>query len=37
MRERAAAIRAELSITSQPGKGAEIVVCWAETQEKKAG
>lgn len=33
MRERAAAIRARLGITSQPGAGTHIVVEWAEEQE----
>jgi PAS domain S-box-containing protein len=37
MRERATAVGATLSITSQPGDGAEIVVRWVETQEKEAG
>jgi PAS domain S-box-containing protein len=37
MRERAAAIGAALSITSQPGGGTEIVIRWEETQEKKDG
>ena len=37
MRERAKAIGATLSITSQPGHGTEIVIRWAETQEQKAG
>jgi PAS domain S-box-containing protein len=37
MRERAAAVGAALSIISQPGHGAEIVVRWAESQEEKAG
>ncbi len=37
MRERATAVGATLSITSQPGQGAEIVVRWANTQEQKAG
>jgi len=35
MRERAAAVGAALSIISQPGHGAEIVIRWAETQEQK--
>ena len=33
MRERAAAIGAKLSITSQPKRGTEIVIHWMETQE----
>ena len=37
MRERASAIGATLSITSQPGHGTEIVIRWVETQEKEAG
>jgi signal transduction histidine kinase len=37
MRERAAAVGATLSITSQPGHGTEIVICWEEIQEQKAG
>ena len=37
MRERAAAVGATLSITSQPGHGAEIVIRWEENQEQKAG
>jgi two-component system nitrate/nitrite sensor histidine kinase NarX len=37
MRERAAAMGATLSITSQPGHGTEIVIRWLETQEQKAG
>jgi len=37
MRERATAIGAELSITSQPGHGTEIVVRWERTQEQKDG
>jgi PAS domain S-box-containing protein len=37
MRERAAAAGATLSITSQPGHGAEIVIRWVETQEQKVG
>lgn len=37
MRERAAAMEAKLSITSQPGKGTEIVIRWVESQEQKAG
>jgi nitrate/nitrite-specific signal transduction histidine kinase len=35
MRERAAAVGAALSIISQPGHGAEIVIRWVETQEQK--
>jgi PAS domain S-box-containing protein len=35
MHERAAAMGAKLSITSQPGRGTEIVVCWVKTQEQK--
>jgi signal transduction histidine kinase len=37
MRERAIAVGATLSITSQPGHGTEIVIRWVETQEQKAG
>jgi len=37
MRERATAVGAKLSITSQPGYGTEIVIRWVETQEQKAG
>jgi signal transduction histidine kinase len=37
MRERAIAVGATLSITSQPGHGTEIVIRWPETQEQKAG
>ena len=37
MHERAAAVGAALSITSQPGQGAEIVIRWMENQEQKAG
>jgi two-component system nitrate/nitrite sensor histidine kinase NarX len=37
MRERATAMGAALSITSQPGQGTEIVIRWAETQEQKDG
>jgi signal transduction histidine kinase len=37
MRERAAAVGATLSISSQPGHGTEIVIRWVETQEEKAG
>jgi PAS domain S-box-containing protein len=37
MRERATAVGAVLSITSQPGHGTEIVIRWAETQEQEAG
>jgi len=37
MRERATAVGATLSITSQPGHGTEIVLRWVETQEQKAG
>ena len=37
MRERANAMGATLSITSQPGYGTEIVIRWAEAQETKAG
>jgi PAS domain S-box-containing protein len=36
MRERAAAMGATLSITSQPGHGTEIVIRWVEPQEQKA-
>ena len=37
MRERAAAVGATLSITSQPGRGTQIVIRWVETQEKSGG
>ena len=37
MRERATAVGAALSITSQPGYGTKIVIRWVETQEQKAG
>jgi PAS domain S-box-containing protein len=37
MRERATAVGATLSITSQPGHGTEIVIHWVETQEQKEG
>ena len=37
MRERAAAVGAALTITSQPEHGAEIVIRWVETQEQNAG
>ncbi len=37
MRERATAIGATLTITSQPGQGTEIVIRWVEPQEQKAG
>jgi len=37
MRERATAVGATLSITSQPGHGTEIIIHWVETQEQKAG
>jgi PAS domain S-box-containing protein len=37
MRERATAVGAALSITSQPGHGTEIVIRWEETQEQEAG
>ena len=37
MRERATAVGATLSITSQPGRGTEIVIRWVETQEQKDG
>lgn len=37
MRERATAVGAALTITSQPGSGAEIIIHWAESQEQKAG
>jgi PAS domain S-box-containing protein len=36
MRERASAIGADLSITSQPGQGTEIIIRWVESQEQKA-
>ncbi len=35
MRERATAVGATLSITSQPGHGTEIVIRWVKTQEQK--
>jgi PAS domain S-box-containing protein len=37
MRERATAMGATLTITSQPGQGTEIVIRWVEPQERKAG
>jgi len=37
MRERATAVGATLSITSQPGQGTDIVIRWVETQEPKDG
>lgn len=37
MRERASAIGAALSITSRPGRGAEIVIRWVESREQKEG
>ncbi len=37
MNERATAVGAELSITSQPGHGAEIVIRWVKSQEQEAG
>jgi signal transduction histidine kinase len=37
MHERATAMGATLSITSQPGHGTEIVIRWAETQGQKDG
>jgi two-component system nitrate/nitrite sensor histidine kinase NarX len=37
MHERATAMGATLSITSQPGHGTEIVIRWVETQEQKDG
>ena len=37
MRERATAVGATLSITSQPGFGTEIYIHWAKSQNKKAG
>ncbi|HEY6073730.1 MAG TPA: histidine kinase, partial [Anaerolineales bacterium] len=37
MRERATAMGAALSITSQPGHGTEIVVRWVRAQEQKDG
>jgi len=37
MRERATAVGATLSITSQPGHGTEICIRWAEAQEPKGG
>jgi signal transduction histidine kinase len=37
MRERATAVGATLSLTSQPGYGTEIIIRWVETQEQKAG
>jgi PAS domain S-box-containing protein len=36
MRERATAVGAALSITSQPEYGTEVVIRWADTQEQKA-
>ena len=36
MRERATAMGASLSITSQPGHGTEIIIRWVESQEQKA-
>jgi PAS domain S-box-containing protein len=37
MRERATAVGAVLTITSQPEHGTEIVIRWVETQKQKAG
>jgi nitrate/nitrite-specific signal transduction histidine kinase len=37
MHERSAAIGATLSINSQPGQGAELVIHWVENQEQKVG
>jgi two-component system nitrate/nitrite sensor histidine kinase NarX len=37
MRERATAMGAALSITSQPGHGTEIIIRWVDTQAQKAG
>ena len=37
MRERATAVGATLSLTSQPGYGTEIIIRWVETQKQKAG
>jgi PAS domain S-box-containing protein len=37
MHERSAAIGATLSINSQPGQGAELVIRWVENQEQKVG
>jgi signal transduction histidine kinase len=37
MRERATAVGATLSITSQPGHGTEIVIRWVGAQEQEAG
>jgi PAS domain S-box-containing protein len=37
MRERATAVGAILSITSQPGHGTEIVIRWVESREQKDG
>lgn len=37
MRERASAVGAMLSINSQPGHGAEIIIRWVETREQKDG
>lgn len=34
MRERAKTIGADLSITSQPGHGSEIFICWPEVAEE---
>jgi PAS domain S-box-containing protein len=36
MRERATAVGAALSITSQPGYGTEVFIRWADTQEQEA-
>jgi PAS domain S-box-containing protein len=37
MRERATAVGATLTITSQPGHGTEIVIRWVESREQKDG
>jgi nitrate/nitrite-specific signal transduction histidine kinase len=34
MRERAEVVGAKLSIISQPGEGAEIVICWVENSKE---
>jgi PAS domain S-box-containing protein len=36
MRERAEAVEARLSITSQPGHGTELTICWTEAEKKEA-
>lgn len=37
MQERATTVGATFSITSQPGRGTEIIIRWVEIQEQKAG